>query len=61
MLFSKELFDQMVVLHGDKAVWKLVDQHPEWVREVPIDRSLPSDINTWEDYQAILNVEKVQS
>ncbi len=38
MVFSKELFDQMVVLHGDKAVWKLVDQHPEWVREVQIGR-----------------------
>ena len=58
MLFSKELFDQMVVLHGDKAVWKLVDQHPEWVREVPIDREVPKDINTWEDYEIVLATEK---
>lgn len=54
MLFSRELFDQLIGLHGDKAVWKLVDQHPEWVREVPIDRDRPRDINTWEDYQAML-------
>lgn len=54
MLFSRELFEQMMVLHGDKAVWKLVDQHPEWVREVAIDQPLPKDINTMEDYEAIL-------
>ena len=44
------------VAHGDKAVWKLVDQHPEWVREVPVDLPYPRDVNTWEDYQAILGV-----
>jgi len=54
MLFSREIFDQMTSLHGDKAVWKLVDQHPEWVREVFIDQPLPKDINTWEDYQNVL-------
>jgi molybdenum cofactor cytidylyltransferase len=54
MLLSRELFNQLVGLHGDKAVWKLVDQHPEWVREVPVDRPYPRDINTWEDYQSVL-------
>ena len=54
MLFARELFPQMMELHGDKAVWKMVDQHPEWVHEVPIDSPAPSDINTWEDYQRLL-------
>jgi molybdenum cofactor cytidylyltransferase len=54
MIFSKELFPMLVELHGDKAVWKLVDQHPDWVHEVPIDRPCPRDVNTWEDYQTIL-------
>jgi molybdenum cofactor cytidylyltransferase len=54
MLFARELFEQLVRLHGDKAVWKVVDQHPDWVREVAIDRPYPRDINTWEDYEAIL-------
>jgi molybdenum cofactor cytidylyltransferase len=55
MIFSKELFPSLEDLHGDKAVWKLVDQHPEWVIEVPIDLPYPRDVNTWEDYQAILS------
>ncbi|PWT91122.1 MAG: hypothetical protein C5B54_05915 [Acidobacteria bacterium] len=55
MLFSHELFDSMLTLHGDKAVWKLVDQHPEWVREIFIDSDLPKDINTWDDYKALKN------
>jgi molybdenum cofactor cytidylyltransferase len=55
MIFSKELFPLLEDLHGDKAVWKLVDQHPEWVSEVQIDRPYPRDVNTWEDYQAILS------
>ena len=29
--------------------------------EVPIDRLLPRDIKTWEDYQAILNAEGKES
>ena len=57
MIFSRELFDQMIVLHGDKAVWKLVDQHQEWVKEVPVDRERPKDINTQEDYEALLSAE----
>ena len=54
MLFSKHLFAQLVGLHGDKAVWKIVDQHPEWVREIVIDQAYPRDINTREDYEAVL-------
>jgi molybdenum cofactor cytidylyltransferase len=55
MIFSKELFPSLEDLHGDKAVWKLVDQHPEWVIEVPIDRPYPRDVNTWEDYQEVIS------
>ena len=53
MLFARELFDQMMELHGDKAVWKMVDQHPDWVVEVSIDSPAPTDINTWDDYRAL--------
>lgn len=54
MLFARELFPQMMELHGDKAVWKMVDQHPQWVVEVPVDVPAPTDINTWDDYQRLL-------
>jgi molybdenum cofactor cytidylyltransferase len=50
MLFTRALFGQLKALHGDKGVWKLCDAHPEWVREVEVDRPYPGDVNTWEDY-----------
>jgi molybdenum cofactor cytidylyltransferase len=56
MLFAKALFGQLKALHGDKGVWKLCDAHPEWVREVAIDRPYPGDINTWEDYTKLTSV-----
>lgn len=58
MLFSRELFDQLIGLHGDKAAWKLVDRHPEWVREVAFDRSFPEDVDTWEDYETLLQYQQ---
>jgi molybdenum cofactor cytidylyltransferase len=50
LLFTNALFGQLKALHGDKGVWKLLEAHPEWVREIDIDRPFPSNINTWEDY-----------
>lgn len=50
MLFTRAVFGQLKGLHGDKGVWKLLDAHPEWVREVILDQPYPGDINTWDDY-----------
>ncbi len=52
MLFARDLFDTLVGLRGDKAAWKIVDAHPEWVREVPLACSLPADVDTWAGYEA---------
>jgi molybdenum cofactor cytidylyltransferase len=49
-VFSAGAFPTLRGLHGDKAVWKILDAEPERVRRVPIDRPLPPDVDTWEDY-----------
>ena len=54
LLFSRELFPRLAELHGDKAAWKLTD-HAEWVREVKVDQPLPKDVDTWQDYEAVLD------
>lgn len=54
LVFARALFAELVGLHGEKAAWKIVDAHPEWVRRVPIDRLRPADVNTWQDYEALL-------
>ena len=53
LLFDRQLFPDLAALHGDKAAWKLVDHHPDWVRTVEIGRPLPKDVDTWADYSAL--------
>jgi molybdenum cofactor cytidylyltransferase len=53
LLFDRQLFPDLAALHGDKAAWKLVDQHPDWVRKVEMGRPLPKDVDTWADYTAL--------
>jgi molybdenum cofactor cytidylyltransferase len=54
LVFSAAAFPELRALHGDKAVWKLLDSGPERFRRVPADRPLPLDVDTWEDYEAAL-------
>lgn len=54
LAFSAQAFPALRALHGDKAVWKLLDAHPERFLRVPVDRELPRDVDTWEDYEAVL-------
>jgi len=54
MVFACELFDQLLQLGGDKAAWKILDAHPEWVRDVEVDHAFPEDVNTRQDYETLL-------
>jgi molybdenum cofactor cytidylyltransferase len=47
------MFGELSGMHGDKAVWKLLDRHGAEVVDVPIDGTVPRDVNTWEDYEAL--------
>jgi molybdenum cofactor cytidylyltransferase len=52
-VFSSDAFPILRGLHGDKAVWKILDAQPERVRRIPVDRPLPADVDTWDDYAAV--------
>jgi molybdenum cofactor cytidylyltransferase len=52
--FSRAVFGDLRALHGDKAVWKLLDARPGEVAEVPVPGPVPLDVDTWEDYEAVL-------
>src|SRR4051812_24105428 len=54
--FGRAVFDDLASLHGDKGVWKLLDRRAADVVEVPVPGSVPLDVDTWEDYQALLSV-----
>ena len=52
--FSREMFGDLADLHGDKGVWKLLDRRAADVVEVPIPGPIPLDVDTPEDYEAVL-------
>jgi molybdenum cofactor cytidylyltransferase len=53
-VFSADAFAALRTLHGDKAVWKLVDDESEdRVRRLRVRKPRPLDIDTWDDYEAV--------
>jgi molybdenum cofactor cytidylyltransferase len=52
--FSRELFDELAHLHGDKAVWKILESGRYDVVEVPRPGPVPLDVDTRDDYEALL-------
>jgi len=54
MVFARELFDPLRQLSGDKAAWKILDAHPNWVRDVAVDHAFPEDVDTRQDYETLL-------
>lgn len=55
-VFSREAFGELRGLHGDKAVWKLIERHPERVARTNIPAALPPDVDTPEDYERVLSL-----
>jgi molybdenum cofactor cytidylyltransferase len=54
LAFGRALFDDLRELHGDKAVWKLMDRLGNEVVEVRVPGPVPRDVDTREDYEAVL-------
>ena len=54
LAFSRSLFGELASLHGDKGVWKLLDRHGATAVDVPVDGRIPLDVDTLEDYEAVL-------
>lgn len=52
--FARSVFPQLADLHGDKGVWRLLDERAGDVIDVPIAGNVPLDVDTPEDYQAVL-------
>jgi molybdenum cofactor cytidylyltransferase len=54
LAFDRSVFAQLADLHGDKGVWRLLDERAGDVVDVPIAGTVPLDVDTPEDYQAVL-------
>jgi molybdenum cofactor cytidylyltransferase len=53
--FARSVFPALADLHGDKGVWRLLDERSADVAAVPIAGPIPRDVDTPEDYQAVLD------
>jgi len=60
LAFAREVFDDLSHLHGDKGVWRLLDQRAQEVVEVPLRGPVPLDVDTPEDYEAVLALAQAQ-
>jgi molybdenum cofactor cytidylyltransferase len=47
---SRSIFGELMQLHGDKGIWKLVDSGRLPVHELAVDATVPLDVDTWADY-----------
>jgi len=54
LAFARSTFSELATLHGDKGVWKLLDRRAADVVDVPVSGAIPIDIDTWDDYRAVL-------
>ena len=52
--FDRSVFGDLAALHGDRGVWKLLDRRAGDVAEVPIAGPVPRDVDTLDDYRAVL-------
>ncbi len=52
--FGRPLFGALSELHGDKAVWKLLESGRWPVAEVDVADDVPLDVDTWDDYEQLV-------
>jgi molybdenum cofactor cytidylyltransferase len=51
---ARSMFGELAELHGDKGLWRLLERRADAVIEVPIAGPIPLDVDTPEDYRAVL-------
>lgn len=52
--FGRNTFGELANLHGDKAVWKLIESGNYPVHEVRVAGTVPLDVDTWDEYEQLL-------
>ncbi|MEV4124258.1 NTP transferase domain-containing protein [Nocardia sp. NPDC049707] len=50
---SRSVFSELAELHGDKAVWKIIESDRVPVSRLDVDAPMPLDVDTWDDYERL--------
>ena len=51
--FRRSVFEELGALHGDKAVWRLIETRADDVLDVRVPGQVPKDVDTWADYEDV--------
>lgn len=54
VLLDRSVWPAIAELHGDTGARPLLRDHPELLAEVDVDGDAPPDVDTWEDYRALV-------
>jgi molybdenum cofactor cytidylyltransferase len=54
LVFSADAVPFLRALRGEKAVWKLLESERDRIEGARIERPLPRDVDSWDDYEALL-------
>lgn len=54
LAFTRRMLPELAALHGDKAVWKLLEQRAADAVELCVPGPVPLDVDTDEDYRLVL-------
>ncbi|HEX2053991.1 MAG TPA: nucleotidyltransferase family protein [Actinomycetota bacterium] len=52
-LFDRELWPELEAIEGDQGAREILKKHPESLVRVQFDGDVPSDLDTWEDYERL--------
>lgn len=55
VLFAASVFPELRRVVGDQGAREVIARDPERVAVVPVDLPRPLDVDTWEDYRALLD------
>jgi molybdenum cofactor cytidylyltransferase len=54
LAFAADALPALHALRGEKAAWKLLESEAERVEHARIERPLPRDVDSWDDYEAVV-------
>ncbi len=54
LVFSAEAVEALRAARGPKPAWRLLESDPDRVATARVTRPIPRDVDTWEDYEAVL-------
>ena len=54
LVFSADAVGALRATQGKKVAWRLLESEPDRVATARVARPLPRDVDTWEDYEAVL-------